>query len=62
MNRLSLDADQVPEHIGGISCNVKNCVYNDGQEYCTAARIHVGPSYAVSSVETVCATFQPRSM
>ncbi len=62
MNRLSLDADQVPEHIGGISCNAKNCVYNDGQEYCTAPRINIGPSYAVSSMETVCATFKPKSM
>lgn len=59
MNRLSLDPAE-PEHIRNLSCNVKNCVYNEDDRYCTASRINVGPSYAISSTETVCATFKPK--
>ena len=61
MERLTLDPFDVPEHISGISCNVKNCIHNDGERYCTASSVNVGPSYANSSVDTVCATFKPRS-
>ena len=62
MNRLSLDSNAVPAHIGGISCNVRNCTYHDGESFCTAHNVKVGPSYATSSVDTVCATFKPKSM
>ncbi len=47
------------KHIKGINCSVKNCVYHDGECYCTAEHINVGPSSANSSSETVCATFKP---
>jgi len=53
---------EVPKHIQGISCNVKNCVYHDGDNYCTADRVSVGPSYATSSTDTVCATFKEKQM
>lgn len=48
------------KHIQGITCDVKNCVYHDCDTYCTAGQIAVGPSFATSSSETVCATFKER--
>ncbi len=51
----------IPSHIKGISCNVKNCIYHDGDAYCTAEKISVGPSYASSCTDTVCATFKARN-
>lgn len=45
----------------GVSCDVKNCTYHDGENYCTAEQIAVGPSYATSCTDTVCATFRPKS-
>lgn len=47
-------------HIKGIHCDVASCAYHDGSNYCTAANVKIGPSYAVSSTETICATFTPR--
>lgn len=55
------DEKRVPEHINGITCSVKNCVHNDGECYCTAKRISVGPCTACSCGDTVCATFESRS-
>lgn len=51
-----------PKHIRGISCDVRNCVYHDGDSYCTANKIAVGPSYAKACTETVCATFKQRTL
>ena len=51
---------KTPKHIQGITCDVKNCVYHDCDTYCTAGQIAVGPSFATSSSETVCATFKER--
>ena len=48
------------EHIKGICCNVKNCVHHDGETYCTAGQIAVGPSYAATSADTVCSTFKQK--
>lgn len=48
------------KHIQGIKCDVKNCVYHDCDTYCTAGQIAVGPSFATSSADTVCATFKER--
>lgn len=50
------------KHIKGIKCDVNNCVYHDGSNYCTADQIAVGPSYAKSCTETVCATFKQRTL
>ena len=44
----------------GITCDVKNCAYHDGETRCTAAEITVGPTYASTSNDTACATFKPR--
>jgi len=44
-----------------IVCNVKNCFYHDGECNCLAERIAVGPNYASSCTDTVCATFKPKS-
>ena len=47
-------------HIRGVFCDVKNCIYNDEYDHCTADRISVGPTFASSTSDTVCATFRPR--
>lgn len=49
------------KRIEGISCDVHNCRYHDGRSKCLAGNINVGPSYASSSADTVCATFKPQS-
>lgn len=43
---------------GRILCDVTNCVYNDDNQNCTAKEIKVGPQYASSSADTLCATFK----
>ena len=48
------------KHIKGVNCDVKNCAYHDGDSYCTADKIAVGPSYACTCTDTVCATFKSR--
>ncbi|MCI9414333.1 MAG: DUF1540 domain-containing protein [Clostridiales bacterium] len=45
----------------GVRCDVKNCVYHDGDKACTAEKINVGPTYAVSTTDTACATFKPQT-
>ena len=49
------------DHIKGIKCDVKNCVYHDGESRCTAGEITVGPTYASTSGDTACATFKPNT-
>ncbi len=49
------------KHIKGVSCDVRNCVHHDANDCCTAGEITVGPSYASTSNDTACATFQPKS-
>ena len=44
----------------GVSCDVKNCLFNDQTGHCTAEKIAVGPTYATSCTDTVCATFRQR--
>ena len=53
------ESSKCDKHIKGINCSVKNCVYHDGECYCTAENIHVGPHHAEKSADTVCATFKP---
>ena len=52
---------QTPKHIKGITCDVRNCVHHDGDNYCTAAKISIGPSYATSCTDTVCASFKQKN-
>ena len=47
--------------IKGIVCDVKNCAYHDGETRCMAGEITVGPAYASTSGDTVCATFKPNT-
>ena len=61
MEGIQLNYSSEPKHIQGIRCNVKNCVYNDQSEYCTAKQISVGPSYATAGVDTICGTFRPKN-
>ena len=44
--------------ISGVVCDVKNCKYNDGDSGCTAKQISVGPGFASSTADTLCATFK----
>ena len=44
--------------INGVRCEVSNCHYNE-QKACAAKEIKVGPHFASSSCDTVCATFKP---
>ena len=49
------------EHVNkGITCDVKNCQYHSGECNCTAEMIKVGPNFACTSAETVCATFKAK--
>ena len=41
-----------------IKCNVSNCEYHDKDDHCMAKQIEVGPHYANTSNDTVCATFR----
>ncbi|MCI8388512.1 MAG: DUF1540 domain-containing protein [Clostridiales bacterium] len=59
-NRLSLRPDTIPRHISGITCDARNCIYHDGDNYCTAKHITVGSVIATNSAETRCATFEAR--
>ncbi len=62
---INVNADEKggrPQHIRGVVCDVKNCVYHDGDSFCTASRIAVGPTYATNSRDTVCATFRERTL
>lgn len=54
------DLRRAPQHIRGIRCDVSSCVYHDGEKYCCAERINVGPSYARNALDTVCATYRPK--
>ncbi|MBQ7355606.1 MAG: DUF1540 domain-containing protein [Clostridia bacterium] len=47
---------------GQIVCRVQNCAYHCGDCTCTANRIAVGPTYASSGKDTVCATFKPKEL
>jgi len=47
--------------IKGVVCDVKNCVYHEGQNNCYAGCISVGPREADCSANTNCATFKPKS-
>lgn len=49
----------VEDSLYGVCCDVTNCYYNE-QTACTAKEIKVGPQYAASSADTICATFKPR--
>jgi len=59
-SNLSVAADTIPRHIGRITCDAHNCVYHDGDHYCTANRVTIGNLTALSSGDTRCATFEPR--
>ncbi len=45
-----------------IVCDVKNCTYHTGECSCKAEVVSVGPTYAGSSTDTLCATFKPKTL
>ena len=42
----------------GVSCNVKNCIHNNGRCCCTANAITVKNRMAILGEETMCDTFE----
>jgi len=46
----------------GIVCDVRNCVHHDGRSHCNAEQITIGPTYATSCTDTVCATFKQKQL
>lgn len=46
------------KEIKGISCEVKNCMYHDKSDCCTAGHITVGCSSATKNADTKCETFK----
>jgi len=62
MKLFKLTADQPPKRLTGVQCDVKSCAYHDGDSYCTADRIRVGPFYATAFTDTACATYKPRTL
>jgi hypothetical protein len=56
--KCSSDACNVTkDHIKGIKCDVKSCVYHDSDTHCTAGQIAVGNSLAMNAA---CDTFKER--
>lgn len=53
-------SDSARDCIRALRCDVTSCSYHDGTGFCTAREVKIGPSYAVSSTETICATYRPR--
>ncbi|MBE6708130.1 MAG: DUF1540 domain-containing protein [Ruminococcaceae bacterium] len=47
-----------PGRLRGVSCDVMSCVYHDGESFCTASHITVGPTSALSAPQTACATYK----
>lgn len=47
--------------IEGIKCDVTNCHYHQENSKCNANEIKVGPTYASTSTDTICATFKPET-
>ncbi|MBR2460862.1 MAG: DUF1540 domain-containing protein [Clostridia bacterium] len=52
--------DKSKKPIKGVICDAVNCEYNNGDGECRAKQISVGPIYANSCTDTVCATFRKR--
>lgn len=48
-----------PQHINGISCDAKSCIWHADDNFCTATLVNIGSFTAKSSSETHCATFCP---
>lgn len=44
--------------LNGVRCEVSNCTFNE-HKACSAKEIKVGPQFAASSSDTICATFKP---
>ncbi len=60
-DNLAVRVDTVPRHIPRLTCDAKNCLYHDGDGFCTAERITIGSVTASTSTETKCATFRQRA-
>lgn len=56
---MNTSQNPMSKPISGIKCDVTNCHYNDLNHHCIAREITVGPQFANSSADTVCATFKP---
>ncbi|HCA30159.1 MAG TPA: DUF1540 domain-containing protein [Ruminococcaceae bacterium] len=59
MNLFKDEKNDLPTPV--VYCDVKNCVYHRGDDICSADKIKVGPTHAISSIDTVCDTFKPEA-
>ena len=58
--KYETECKECKKPIKGVMCDVKNCVYNHGNNDCFAEKICVGPHEAKTSTGTLCATFKAR--
>lgn len=58
MRKMFNSKDEKPN--SGVMCDVSNCTYHDGRGYCYAHKINIGPSYANTTADTICATFKQK--
>ncbi len=59
---LFAEKRQAPRRIAQIRCDVVSCAYHDGDHFCTAERVKIGPGYAEAVSETVCATYLEKGL
>ena len=52
--------EEKPKRNEDISCSCKDCTFHDGECWCIAEKIAVGPTNAKCCADTVCATFRKR--
>lgn len=57
-NKSSNNINNSKKILGGVHCDVSNCIYNEQGCKCCADKINVGPEHADNPSETVCSTFK----
>lgn len=56
--KANIDEQENRDYLHGVQCHVDNCIYNKQGCFCTADRILIDPHHAITSQDTICATFQ----
>ena len=52
------DSTNFDSPLNGIKCDVETCVFHVRPQECRAGNIHVGPTHAQTSHDTICSTFR----
>jgi hypothetical protein len=61
-NKKRMETKGNEEINGQVVCRVQNCAYHCEDSSCKATQIAIGPTYAPSGKDTVCATFKPKEL